>query len=333
MVLAMHQAFGEKSSIITLYESLDQYKGKSVHCVDKSNTFDIYATMRLYKKILTGGYTVVHCHLSSFMHVLPIIILIRLLRIDVIYTLHNLAEYDVGYNRMKIRLFQFLSDMKLVKFVTISPEVTNSFERLIKRKPYCQIYNGVDVDHPANKIASEKSDVFNMVCVANFKEQKRHDRLLQIAASLIGELKFHLYLVGDGSLKQDSIELAKKLGLSDLVTFTGSVSCPKKFYEKSDIFVLASDFEGHPLSVLEAMSHGLPVVSTPAGGVSSIIQDPETGFICKDVESFRKTILRLAADPYLLNTVGRAARFRVQNVFSEEVMISNYRSLYENSLL
>src|SRR5229473_2431833 len=105
------------------------------------------------------------------------------------------------------------------------------------------------------------------VCVARFWPQKNHALLLK--AFLQGpasDPNAHLVLVGEGGLQKQLEEQAKKLGLSRQVHFLGLRTDIPEVLGAMDVFVLSSDYEGNPLSVMEAMAAGLPIVSTAAGG-------------------------------------------------------------------
>src|SRR5260370_38630398 len=85
--------------------------------------------------------------------------------------------------------------------------------------------------------------------------------------------KARLVLVGEGVLREQLEEQARKLDLSGQVHFLGLRTDVPEVLGASDIFVLSSDFEGNPLSVMEAMASGLPIVSTAVGGVPDLFED------------------------------------------------------------
>jgi len=89
----------------------------------------------------------------------------------------------------------------------------------------------------------------------------------------------HLVLVGEGQLQAELDEQARKLNLAGKVHFLGLRNDIPDVLGAMDVFVLSSDYEGNPLSVLEAMASGLPIVSTAAGGVPNLFETGKEGFL------------------------------------------------------
>jgi glycosyltransferase involved in cell wall biosynthesis len=108
-----------------------------------------------------------------------------------------------------------------------------------------------------------------------------------------------------------------------------------QFLQSIDVFVLPSLSEGLPLSVLEAMAAGKPVIATNVGGVSEVVQDQRTGFVVppKDPETMANRILQVMADQAMAERLGRAGREKVERDFSLDTMTQQYEALYEEALL
>ena len=105
--------------------------------------------------------------------------------------------------------------------------------------------------------------------------------------------------------------------LDDRISLLGNLEREKlnEVYLNSDIFVLSSKWEGFPNVLLEAMSYGLPVVSTKVSGAEDLIEDGKSGFLVPvgDVKKLEEAILKLATDCDLRKRMGEAARERVKN--------------------
>jgi glycosyltransferase involved in cell wall biosynthesis len=110
----------------------------------------------------------------------------------------------------------------------------------------------------------------------------------------------------------------------------GSRSDVDRFLEAADFFVLPSDTEGLPLSVLEAMAHRLPVVATPVGGIPEIVTDGESGLLVpvNEPEALSSAIARLAQDPSLRHSLGEASFRAARDRFSFDAMARQYEALY-----
>ena len=139
-----------------------------------------------------------------------------------------------------------------------------------------------------------------------------------------------LWLVGDGPLRPAVEKAIVKMGLERKVLFLGIRDDVPQLLAASDVFVLSSDYEGVPLTVLEAMAAGKPVVATAVGGVPELIEDGETGILVppRNPEALAQGILRLAKDASLRQRMGKAARERAQERFDISRTAREYEALY-----
>ena len=107
------------------------------------------------------------------------------------------------------------------------------------------------------------------------------------------------YIIGDGSKRNEFEAFAEEIGVSEFVTFTGLFSSPDKvreYLEKSDIFVFPTQAEGLPRGILEAMAVGLPVLSSPVGGIPEVI-DRKYLFAPDDYNAFADKLIQLYSAP------------------------------------
>ncbi len=140
-----------------------------------------------------------------------------------------------------------------------------------------------------------------------------------------------LTVVGDGSERERLEELAEELGVS--TRFVGEVPPEDvdKYYSDAAVFVLPSvEGEGMPNVVLEAMSWGLPVVATDSGGIPSIINDGQNGYLVpmRDVASIRNKLNLLITNPGERDKIGNKATVYVNQNHSWEVIINNIEYIY-----
>lgn len=148
-----------------------------------------------------------------------------------------------------------------------------------------------------------------IVMVARFAAQKDHDTLLQALAK-IKDRPWRLTLVGDGPDEQKVRGLVSLLGLGDRVVFTGAVRSVQPILQQAQIFVLTSRSEGLPISIIEAMRTGLPIVSNRLAGIPEQVEEGENGFLLEtgDVEGVADRLARLIDDPRLRAHMGQASR-------------------------
>lgn len=194
------------------------------------------------------------------------------------------------------------------------------------------IHNGVHDVAPALRARPELAPT-RIIMVARFERQKDHATLLA-AMSLLREIPWELELVGDGPRLPATRALAGRLGLESRIHFTGSAGNVSERIADSQIFVLSSCFEGFPLSILEAMRAGLPVVASNVGGVREAVLEGETGFVVKPADPvvLASALRKLIADPAMRASFGLAGRRRYEAHFTFEQMLRQTLSLYQSVL-
>jgi glycosyltransferase involved in cell wall biosynthesis len=139
-----------------------------------------------------------------------------------------------------------------------------------------------------------------------------------------------LWVVGDGDLRPLVEKLGAELGLNDAVTFWGERADTGAFFNAADVCVLSSTSEGLPISLLEAMAAGRPIIAAAPGAVPEIVEGGRCGFVLPigSVEGVAEAILRLAGDPSLCASLGEAARVHYLQHFTAERMADRYLELY-----
>jgi glycosyltransferase involved in cell wall biosynthesis len=144
-----------------------------------------------------------------------------------------------------------------------------------------------------------------------------------------------LELIGDGPLTESVKNQVRHHGLEDRVVFSGLCKDVPLRLARSDIFVLASEWEGLPLSILEAMRANLPVVASDVGGVAESVDDGKTGFLVpkgnRDV--FADCLGRLLGDDQLRKRMGLEGRGLYEREFSFELMYQRTLEVYRGVLM
>jgi glycosyltransferase involved in cell wall biosynthesis len=207
------------------------------------------------------------------------------------------------------------------------------------------IYNGIDVARyqqngsdtrwSIRRELGLRPDDVVVVQVARLDYLKDHLTAVRTMARVTacrGDVR--LILVGDGPEQATIQQEICRCGLGEHVRLLGLRTDVARLLAASDVFLLTSISEGIPLTVIEAMAAGLPVVSTRVGGVAEIVEEGRTGLLApaRDDGALAEALLLLAADPALRATMGQLGRERAAAVFSEARMHDGYRQLYENML-
>jgi glycosyltransferase involved in cell wall biosynthesis len=172
--------------------------------------------------------------------------------------------------------------------------------------------------------------VLGIVC--ELRAQKALEVLFEAAASLLSEFPALKVLVaGDGPERARLEETARRLGVAGTVLFLGIRRDIPAVLAAVDVAVLCSDYEGSPLSVMEYMAAGKPVVSTRVGGVPELVTEEVHGLLVepRDPAALAEAVARLLRDPDLAKRLGAQGRERQQREFSLEAMVRRVENLYE----
>lgn len=156
---------------------------------------------------------------------------------------------------------------------------------------------------------------------------KRVDLLLDTVAAVPG---LRLDLVGDGPLRPAAEERAARPDLAGRVDLAGWVDDPAGHLARADVYVLTSAAENCPLSLLEAMASGLPVVATAVGGVPEVVRDGRDGLLCTagDRGGLARALATLAGDASLRARMGASARQRVLERFTLDHCLDGLTASY-----
>lgn len=194
------------------------------------------------------------------------------------------------------------------------------------------VHNGIP-DVPPVFRADPSRTPPRMVMVARFGAQKDHPTLLRALADL-RDLPWELDLVGEGPLLSQTRGLAASLSLEDRVHFLGQRKDVDRILAEAQVGLLITNWEGFPLSILEAMRANLPVVASDVGGVSESVTDGVTGFVVAKgaVDVLRQRLRSLLSDPALRTRLGMRGRAEYETHFSLERSVSKTLAVYESVL-
>lgn len=274
--------------------------------LNKTKKVDFSAAKKL--RDFLGNYSpdIINMHLSC----LPIYLLAMGFRKKswrIVQTIHNLYKKDASLLGRFLRRPLIANDM--ISFIGISPLISSDIQKNEPQARCHTICNGINLPSINEKLFVEKK--FDIICVARFFPQKNHE-LLFSALSLIKKKmpNVRLLLLGDGVLRQKLKDTVRELGLNDNVIFAGCKSDVYPYLCQSKVFALTSDFEGNPISILEAMVVGLPIVASFVGGIPDIVEDGRNGFLFPpgDAEKCAKNLLRLLSNPRLSNDISAQNR-------------------------
>jgi glycosyltransferase involved in cell wall biosynthesis len=201
------------------------------------------------------------------------------------------------------------------------------------------LYNGIDVEafaaSPDQAAARREMGAgpgeLVILQVARFDYLKDHATAVRTFANVVSRIpQARLVLVGDGPERPGIEALVRELNLADRIRFLGTRIDVDRLLHGADLFMLTSVSEGIPLTVIEAMAAGLPVVATDVGGLREVVADGVTGLLAPagDAAAVAECVLQLADAPELRRAMGAAGRERAKDHFDEPRMAAEYGQIY-----
>ena len=173
-----------------------------------------------------------------------------------------------------------------------------------------------------------------MFHVSNFRKVKNIPIVVEVFSEVRKKVPARLILVGDGPEREPSERQAAELGIAEDVVFMGDQEYIAEILPAADVFFLPSEHESFGLSALEAMSCEVPVVGSRVGGLSEVVVEGETGFLCDphDVECMTQLILSLFTNEPWRAEIGRRARERATREFDRDRIVDQYVEVYRRLL-
>jgi glycosyltransferase involved in cell wall biosynthesis len=293
----------------------------------------IVAWVRFMGMLLRGRVAAVHAHVStdvSFWRKLLFLMPAFAARVPAILHLHG-ADFDTWYEASspwRKRIVRATFDR--ASSIIVLSRSWQEWARTITRNPaIVAIYNPVRMPERADFSLREPACVLFLGQLGN---RKGTYDLLQAAARVVNKHPgLKLVMAGDGELGRVRDEVAR-LGLQDHVEVLDWVSGARKaaLLERAAIYALPSYCEGLPMSVLEAMAVGLPIVCTPVGGVPEAITDGLEGLLVVpgDVDALSQALDALLSQLDLRRQMGEAARSKVVNTFSAACVLPQLEAVY-----
>ena len=221
--------------------------------------------------------------------------------------------------------------------IVLSNEMKKELESAgFKRKKIFLIPNCVDIRKfkpSENKsIVKEKlgfKDEKIIIFVGRLTKQKGIDYLLEAFKDINIPEKF-LIIIGDGELKKYLVNKVEKLNIKEKVLFLGKIENVTQYLQIADVFVLPSISEGLPISLLEAMACGLPVVVSEVGGNIDIVENKINGYLIepRNISKIKNAIEELLKDEKKMKLVSEKNRKKIEENYSYEIIIEKYLKLY-----
>jgi glycosyltransferase involved in cell wall biosynthesis len=291
---------------------------------------------RLVAAGLLGRIAVLHVNVSergSFLRKAPLVGLGRLFRVPVVLHCHgaDLVEHARSVGRPRRRLIEATfagADRVLVLGGYWQGFVVH--ELGLPAAKVEVLWNAVpDPGPPTPRPADAPVEI---LFLGRLGERKGVPELLEaLADPRLRALRWHATLAGDGPVERYRAAVAA-LGLGGRVRLTGWIdeAEARRRLAAADLLVLPSRNEGLPMAILEAMSHGIPVVATPVGAIGDAVRDGENGLLVApgDPEALATALVRLVGSAALRRALGIRGRDRFLADFSLEAHVARLRGIY-----
>ncbi len=272
-----------------------------------------------------------------------------LLRISVVATYHTDPFGKYRYETSTWRKAKrFLYELIYIKFLTkivsgnfayitvISNDLRKRFLKHGYRGDKIRVvYFGVDIEGNDIRFKLKRGDCTSILFVGRVSLEKGCDCLLRACKRIMDQGKnFKVTLIGDGDIEYFS-DMAAQLGIDERVLFAGFKREFADLLKESDIFILPSRGEGLPISILEAMAYGLPVIASNVGGIPEAIKEGKNGYLVPagDEISLADMIGKIIDDGREENYfMGLRNKKKVLKLFSSNKMVEAYLEIYEKCL-
>ena len=293
--------------------------GVPATCLDGPREWDLRWARRLRRQLRRRPVEVIHVHSPYVAGVTRLVVrtLPRRVRPAIVYTEHNRWPRHSRATRILNRLTMPLDDLD----VAVSADVRATIPPRLARRVEV-IEHGVDLEAVRTRLAHRLAvraelevgdDDVVVGIVANFRREKAYEVFLAAAAEAAAtDDRLRFVSVGQGPLEEEMRALAVRLGLGERVRLLGYCEDAVRVMSAFDVFTLSSRHEGLPVSLMEALALGLPVVATAVGGIPEAVTDGVEGLLVPpdDPAALAAGWLALAADPKRRGAMAAAARAR-----------------------
>lgn len=250
-----------------------------------------------------------------------------------LYTVHNLAEQDT-----RNKWLRKLLSLSFHRFHVIPIAISDLCCRSLVETYGLQIadipciYNGIDLNkfRKPDGCTADRQDIFKVLSVGRLSKQKNYPLLLRAAQKAhLRWPKLQFFILGEGDLRNSIEKQIEEEQAQDYVHLLGNVENVQEYLWDADLFFMTSDYEGLPLTVLEAMAAGLPIVSTKAGGIVDVVEDGKNGYLvdCNDEDALVEAIGKLCSCPARCDSFSKESAV-LSNQYSLERMAEKYLEMY-----
>jgi len=184
-----------------------------------------------------------------------------------------------------------------------------------------------------NFIEKPENDKLKLIMVAGFREQKDHETLFK-SLELVKDKDWEISFVGDGPYLDYFQSKSEEIGIANKCKFIGAITDVTNYYINSDVKVLSTNWEGLPISILEAISFGLPVIATDVGGIKEEVIDQINGILVKPKShiELKNAILYFIENKSSIKKMGGNSRVLYEQKYLLDIMVNKIEKHYLDSI-
>ena len=316
--------YDQKSAITERLEAA----GVKIRYLAKRVGFDFSMIGKLRRIFKEEHPDVIHTHLYAMQYAIPAAILSGVKAR--VHTVHSIATKELGRTKRVLAKFFYKNHGVVPVALSETVQSTVADEYKLEKEKIPVVLNGVDLSRCIPKKRYEASDKFRILHIGRFVEVKNHKMLVRAFG------KFHsahpdseLLLIGDGELRSNIETLADELELRESVRFLGIQSDVHRFLHDADVFVLPSLYEGIPMTLIEAMGTGLPIVATDVGGVPDMLINGQSAILTSVSENELVDAFFAIYDSKELRRQLGVAALAASHKFSADEMARKYLEIYD----
>lgn len=254
-------------------------------------------------------------------------------KIPVISHIHNNNFDSRGLSVKSIAYLYAGFKSKHIFWVSDSSYNGYAFHKFLSQKSEV-LYNIIDIDALYEKMKLDENNYeYDIVYLGRLTYPKNPTRLLKVFKGVINKMpNVKIVVIGTGELEEQMHLEARKMKLNKNINFLGFQSNPYKILYNAKLMLMTSRWEGTPMCVLEAMSLGVPVVSTPTDGVSIVVKNEKTGYLYDEDEELINACCKLVEDSKLRESMSRASCIRAKELMDSKVYKEKIVNVYKSVL-
>lgn len=288
--------------------------------------------------LAAGKMDIVHLHMSdkgSFFRKYIVFKISKWFGKKVIVHMHG-GDFEAFYSRMPHQVQLLIHDMlkNADKVIALGNNWETTLHEIEPLADLAVLMNSVPI--PKYKEKKNGDSVLKILFLAVMNESKGILDLIDASVSVIEKAeeqkkRIRFEIAGDGPLYEEAQKMVSQYQLNDYFHFHGWVDKEEKeqLLQQSDLFVLPSYFEGLPMSILEAISYGMPVISTKVGSIDEAVKEGVNGYLIEpgDINALEDRLHSAISNPSF-DEMGKASRRLAEKNFDEVKYFRQIEALY-----